>query len=220
MARILDLGVVSKKFLNSGHNAMFAYVSRERQYTDSIFKQSSESKKQHHANLLQYVFALRNKHALQLPIGPPVGTAIKLYLNQFFGYLYSVFWDIFYSLSYIAEIIAPMAIKSIFSYVSIYYFVIVAGANIGYNTGGRGNKPKDENMEKKKNEFWENHKIELIPLIACAGILVALAGVWRWNHITSERKTAEKVAAARAALDSANMTKDTIALSAAKDLQK
>ena len=75
-------------------------------------------------------------------------------------------------------------------------------------------------MAKKKNEFWENSKLDLIPVFICAGILAALAGFWQWNHVTSERKAAEKAAAARAALDSANMAKDTVVLSAVKNNQK
>ncbi len=57
-------------------------------------------------------------------------------------------------------------------------------------------------MAKKKNEFWENSKLDLIPVFICA------------------RKAAEKAAAARAALDSANMAKDTVVLSAVKNNQK
>ena len=73
----------------------------------------------------------------------------------------------------------------------------------------------------KKNKFWDENKITMIPLLCCAGLLGLFAGIWVVNRNYTdaqwERKHAERVAAAA---DSMHQVKDTIAFSAANQRQK
>ena len=72
----------------------------------------------------------------------------------------------------------------------------------------------------KKNNFWQENKLDLIPTLLCLGVLAAIAGLYQYNQASTERKYAEKIKEAKAALDSVNQVKDTIALSAIKQNQK
>lgn len=76
----------------------------------------------------------------------------------------------------------------------------------------------------KKNKYWDENKVTLIPLMCCAGFLVLLAGVWLGNRkymdAKYERERAEKIREAKAAADSVKLAKDTIALSAVNQRQK
>lgn len=76
----------------------------------------------------------------------------------------------------------------------------------------------------KKNKYWEENKLTLIPLICCAGFLAVLGGVFLGNRkymdIQYERERAEKIKEAQAKADSINMVKDTVAFSAVNQKQK
>lgn len=73
----------------------------------------------------------------------------------------------------------------------------------------------------KKNKFWDENKLTIIPLLCCAGALGVLAGVWvanrKYTDAQWERKHAEKVAAAA---DTMNQVKDTVVFSATNQRQK
>lgn len=72
----------------------------------------------------------------------------------------------------------------------------------------------------KKSNFWQENKLDLIPVIVCAGCVALLAGFYQYNQSATERKHNEKVKEIKAAMDSVNQAKDTIALSAIKQNQK
>lgn len=50
-------------------------------------------------------------------------------------------------------------------------------------------------MTKKKNSFWDEHKLTIVPLLLCAGILAILGGVYvgleKYNQKKYERDMAK-----------------------------
>ena len=73
----------------------------------------------------------------------------------------------------------------------------------------------------KKNNFWEENKITVVPLLCCAGFLMVMAGVYignrKYTDAQWERKHAKKV---EAAVDTMNQVKDSIILPVATQQQK
>lgn len=73
----------------------------------------------------------------------------------------------------------------------------------------------------KKSNFWQENKLDIVPLLYCVAALLimggAYAGISKHNLAKYERARAEK---AKAVVDSVNQVKDTIALSAVNEKQK
>lgn len=73
----------------------------------------------------------------------------------------------------------------------------------------------------KKNNFWEENKVTLIPLLCCAGFLAVLAGIYfgnrKYTDVQYERKRAKE---AQSIIDTANQVKDTVAIPAINQKQK
>ena len=72
----------------------------------------------------------------------------------------------------------------------------------------------------KKNNFWQENKLDIVPVLWCIGLVGLMGGAYLMNNKYNEKRRAEKIEAAKVALDTVNQTKDTIALSAIKQNQK
>jgi len=75
----------------------------------------------------------------------------------------------------------------------------------------------------KNSKFWEESKLDLIPFFGCMAFLAVLGGVYlgldKYNLAKYENKQ-KQIQEAKAAMDSINAVKDTIALTAVKNIKR
>lgn len=75
----------------------------------------------------------------------------------------------------------------------------------------------NKTFKQKMAKFWDESKLDIIPVAICFAILGVLGGAWLGADKYATKKHAEKQAeAAKAALDTANMAKDTVAMNVAQ----
>ena len=76
-------------------------------------------------------------------------------------------------------------------------------------------------MAKKKGNFWQENKLDIVPMLYCIGVLAILGGIFVANrHHMEKQYERKRIEKAQAVFDSAAQAKDTIALNAVNTKQK